>query len=705
MTPDSTHRRSNSWRFYILAVLLLPSIVLWRSRDALFGPPWYADAWFYFGFFRNLVEFKRHFFYGLYYGSRLSWILPGFAVHALLPAGAANCVLHLAVQSACTLSMFSILRAHIGQRAALLATMVFAVNPWLWAATGWDYVDGAGIAYTLMALAFLTRAAFRTSPLYLFLAGCAIAGMAYSHIFLATLAPLVVLYFAGMLAIRSPSDWAGRFWSFALWAGAGVAMVTLSLCIINYFLDGTFWFYGPSTARAQTMARDFQFGRPIWVNHELAPWLWPGVAGGITALALIIAMIRKRAAAKSSPAGLFAAMLLLAGAYMSYLQARGSSVLGHHPYASYLLPFVFLATGMCFWQGTETMASRNFLALCAVSALIFAALWGDPRGPQNPEQPAAHYALLAASACFLCVSFWFRQRAAGAALAVAGFSAFTSFTLADTNNFNGLNLHGTPAEFQRMMIARDRIEAVRHGRPPRFWYDQHEPGFHEYFGLNATYLAELSQISLSFPGDCSKPVPPNSLVIVLTERRDAAALARNRLLQCWQPLGMHPEIESVQILEGKEHPYTLAMLRAEPGSNSIGSPLQVLRSIPLESVRVAAQGATLERNSAGLSVTTLPDMGAFAGQVSLGLDSSAGGRIVVVVRIRCLKGEIGLGILERHRNAFLQERPVWPLPQPIDVVLPLPSAEDAGDLVIRNLATGHVASEAVIEKIEIGKLD
>ena len=59
---------------YVLAVSLLPLIVLWHQRDALFAPPSMPDAWFYLGYFRNLVEYKRDLFYGLYYGSRLSWI-------------------------------------------------------------------------------------------------------------------------------------------------------------------------------------------------------------------------------------------------------------------------------------------------------------------------------------------------------------------------------------------------------------------------------------------------------------------------------------------------------------------------------------------------------------------------------------------------------------------------------------------------------
>jgi len=44
-------------------------------------------------------EYKRDLFYGVYYGSRLSWILPGFLVHSIFSPVVANCVLHLLVQS------------------------------------------------------------------------------------------------------------------------------------------------------------------------------------------------------------------------------------------------------------------------------------------------------------------------------------------------------------------------------------------------------------------------------------------------------------------------------------------------------------------------------------------------------------------------------------------------------------------------------
>src|ERR1700689_1368714 len=95
---------------YAIALLLLPALVLCWRDDPLYSPLWQSDPWFYLGYFRNLVNFKRDLFPGFYYGSRLSWILPGFAVHSFLAPLIANAILHLTAHSIAVLSLFSILR-------------------------------------------------------------------------------------------------------------------------------------------------------------------------------------------------------------------------------------------------------------------------------------------------------------------------------------------------------------------------------------------------------------------------------------------------------------------------------------------------------------------------------------------------------------------------------------------------------------------
>src|ERR1019366_5260961 len=171
--------------YYAVAILLLPLVTLWRHDDPLFSPLWYSDTWFYLGYFRDLVNFKRDLFPGFYYGSRLSWILPGYLAHKLLSPLLANALLHLGVHILATASLFRILRLTAGVRAAFLTAILFSVYPWFWAATGWDHVNGAAIAFLLAGMACLTAHAERPSRRWvLTLAGASLASAVFAHFFM-----------------------------------------------------------------------------------------------------------------------------------------------------------------------------------------------------------------------------------------------------------------------------------------------------------------------------------------------------------------------------------------------------------------------------------------------------------------------------------------------------------------------------------------
>ena len=132
-------------------------------------------------------------------------------------------------------------------------------------------------------------------------------------------------------------------------------------------------------------------------------------------------------------------------------------------------------------------------------------------------------------------------------------------------------------------------------------------------------------------------------------------------------------------------------------------PEEMVKTLPLDQVKLVDQTAALERNNDGLGVTTGPGQGAYAGRLCLGLDRSSGEGLTVKVSLRVLEGNLGVGILTPDSKAFILERSVWPTPQMLEVALPLPSPPITGDLIIRNLAAGHVASKAIMGRIEIHK--
>jgi len=545
-------------------VLLLPLVVLWHQDNSLFTPPGDIDPWFYLGFFRNLAEFKRNLFPNLYYGSRLSWILPGYLIHSLFSPVVASYILHLTVHLVATFSLFSILRSTVGVRSGFLTTMVFCLNPWLWFATGWDYVDGAGIAYCLLSMALLTRAVVRPPGKWsLVLAGAALAGLIYTNLYWVALAPLLPLYYVALAWTWRRTPLIRSVVRLCLWAGAGFGLVTVAFGGINYLLDGHFWFYAPSVqaARRLTSAKNPWF-ETIWVNHRLAPWLWFSAIGAVTAIVLLPFRARKEVAGRSAAGLLFSILLLLAVAIMEYTQESGTPVLGYSYYADYLFPFVFLTIGSSFWPNSDKMSPRAFALICCAAAAVFAVFWYDSVAQLLSRWPVPFWETILLGGAVLALALALRQRSAGTLLALVGLVIFTVEFRVD----EGTDPHAHRELYERILLARERVEYLRNGHPVRFWFSEHDPDYSDYLALNSTYVANYSWLGLKqdFPRHgCDLSVDPGTLVVVSSRNKDLPEMARTILADCWRASGMKPVVQEVDVLQRSDQPYTVAMLKAE----------------------------------------------------------------------------------------------------------------------------------------------
>jgi hypothetical protein len=557
--------RANSVRLwpYVLAVLLLPAIVLWRQDNTLFTGVGYLDPWFYLGFFRNLANFKGSAFPFTYYGSRLSWILPGALLHSLFSPVAANCILHLAVQSVATVSLFTTLRIAAGARRAFLATMVFSVNPWLWFATGWDYVDGVGIAYCLLTMALLTSAAVRPVKRWTLLAaGMALAALVYSNLFWVALAPLMPLYYIALAWMWRRTPAIRSFLSLCLWFGAGCAIVTVVFGGINHLLDGHFWFYAPSVLAALNLvSHTSPWFQSIWINHVLAPWLWFSVIAGCAGLVLLPYRLRRPLTGTNAAGVLFAAQWSLAIAWMGYMQGRGGVSLGFPFYASYLLPFTFLVIGTSFWPAAEKISQARYLPICCMAAVAFGAVWYDYSALILPTWLDAIREVLVGG-CVLALGLALRRRTVGIPLALAGLVIFTSLARFGMPQ----DPHAYRRQYEALMRARERIEAIRNGRYVRFWFDAHDPVIkdRDYDALSSTYLWLGSLWGDKFPEPPRNvDVPPGTLFVVLSSQGHDSELAREKLSQCWEPFGMRARLVENDIIERSSYRYVMALLTAE----------------------------------------------------------------------------------------------------------------------------------------------
>src|SRR5262249_18495206 len=143
------------------------------------------DQWIYFGYFLDYPRYVTHLYPEVYYGTRLSWILPGYALHHLFDPVTARYILHVGFYYLAVFSLYALLRRAVGPRMALLAAILFGTHSYFLGAIGWDYIDGPGLTYNVAALACIAQAASSRRPeIWLLASGAAAAGMFYCNAFL-----------------------------------------------------------------------------------------------------------------------------------------------------------------------------------------------------------------------------------------------------------------------------------------------------------------------------------------------------------------------------------------------------------------------------------------------------------------------------------------------------------------------------------------
>jgi hypothetical protein len=585
---------------YVAALLSLPLLVLWSQDNALFTGYGYIEPWVYFGYFRNLVEFKRNLFPGNPHGAQLSWLLPGAAFHLLFAPVMATRLLHLGVHTLATMSLFLTLKWTAGARRAFVAAMVFSVNPWLWAAAGWDYVDGIGIAYSLLTMALLTWAALAPQRrIALIAAGITLAALLLTGAGWLALAPLLPLYYAGLMRTWHRIPLQRSFLALCVWFGTGCAAGVVGFGVINYFLEGRSlpeslpsrgWLATAAavgalaavlvvwrkTARIifKPVLSSILFlgvlawiayaaiipgsGSPasrlegLWAQQAPSPWLLFPMLAMAAALAILFSE-KRNAGPEISVRLLFALQLLCAFGWMAYAQMRGRPELGQVQYASKLLPFSFLVIGAGFWPDAEKVPKRDYLFFCCAAAAVLGYAWLG-----EGVQGAAHLAYAPWIGVAALLASLFRLPLPEYLIcSLGGFFLFTALGVGA--RFGGIDAHAFRNQLQALSNARERIETNRRGKLVRFWYDGKDPAPANAVALAATYLDEenLLNRSSSKPS-CNTDVSPPELV----------ASIEPTLSACWSENGLRAiRVETDAVGHGSAS-YEMALLRVEtaPGA-------------------------------------------------------------------------------------------------------------------------------------------
>jgi hypothetical protein len=363
----TSHRSSITSRLalrenYIHAVVLtlLPWACLAFNRDWIYSASGMIDPWLYHGYFHRFPEFVSTLYAGLYYGTRLAWIVPGYLAYSLLPPHAANLALHLALYYVAVCAVYRVV-AILGDRSrALVAAVAFGTFWQVLISLGWDYVDGAVIAYSSVAWACLVSAARSPLPVrYLVAAGAASAAMVHSNLGALFLVPGVLMSYVvlrGRDTIRSRCFHAGAWLS-------GVVLVTAALGAIDAWAGGSWLFFTPSVQWSSNSIGAITFAPQVVLRWPSAAQLIVPALGGLVAVRLLVWRRSTPAIATSLP------ILVTWALFVVFDGAFKGGLLQTQYYVSWLLVPAFVAMAVAYPAGRSRMTTGSAVFIAFIWAL------------------------------------------------------------------------------------------------------------------------------------------------------------------------------------------------------------------------------------------------------------------------------------------------------------------------------------------------
>ena len=387
----------------------------------------------------------------------------------LLPPLFAAYFLHLLLWYVAVMASYIVIKEVAGRRTALLSATIFGFYPYLWKAVGWDYVDGAGITYYLVAAACLTLASRDVQPRWLLvLSGAAGAAAVYSNIVSAFLLPFLLVVW---IALRMSRGCAFSLARLLLWSGIGAVLLTVMFGFVNHALDGSYWFYLPSIHFVMVhkdLPSPYRSNDPAWILR--AGWL---ISSAIALLVGLFACIRFRHPRdmRGRMAIALYANLLCCGAMMAYLDIRYTPVLEIFYYTSYLLAPTFLFLGSQFFAVPETLSEAKFRILMVCTVVGLSIVWWDRQGLAwlwlGKFKWVLPATLILMALCFAGRAIW-PADVKSLSAAVLGACLLSFCTRAPINPLFSRGPGYCEATFLRVVESMESCEQMRRGRGSAF---------------------------------------------------------------------------------------------------------------------------------------------------------------------------------------------------------------------------------------------
>jgi hypothetical protein len=581
----------------IIILLLTPVFLCLVIPDWIFNPAAGIDPYLYLGFFRN---FSHHIvvFGATYYATRLPFIIPGYICYKIFPPLVANYVLHLGFYYVALFSLYFILRMAVNRRVALLTAVLMGFYPYFMAAVGWDYIDGAGIAYSLLTILLLTLAVKKTqmvqlpnlkqgvSPalskkcgLLLFLAGMSLAAMIYTNTFLLIMIPSLVLYYFLMRPLScSP------LLKSALIAVSAVILVTILFGIVNMAAGGSFLFFMPSVYISGYLlikSNAWLASGYTWLLH--VPFMiFPFFIFLTSLVSITISLIRVKSGLLKTDVilniardNIFSLCYLLNFIIMLIVQLMGKPVFQLQYYVSYLLPAAFLAAGLQLATPLSRLSKSRFniiaVIIISISAGFYLIYYHTPLRSITGCIDSIWYVLAVLIAGALCLLIASKRSQAINTLLVGlalFFFASTNITLIATKQITYCACAQREQNFLAVIKSDNAIRSYDAGNL-RFWYSDAEPLSNLYTAIASTRLWGYRLINDKFPevveSDLSShthelaSIPSGMDIVILSTDKDALLKADAAL----NGLGLKANLIATEEITQGSISFTMTFIRIE----------------------------------------------------------------------------------------------------------------------------------------------
>jgi hypothetical protein len=393
------------------ALILLVILYCVNSSWLFLAPGPWIDPFIYTGYM-IYGPLHVHAFKDLYYTSRIPAIALGWLAHSVADPSMASIMLRFTYGLVLALGAAAGAQAFSASRAApKMAIALALLNPYVLWAIGWDYVDGAALAYLSATLGASSLAATRRSWIIAGVAGACFALAVSTYFMLVIFAPILLLIgiAAGLpLSLRS-------LFRIALAATGGFALAVALTSVVSTLMGGRFFYLMPQIDAAFSISANraaWKAATYEWIDY--ASWLLiPGAATLAAGMFSLYAVVRLVSRTRDIQLLLLCVAQLLAASMFLAFELSGYWLL-QFSYNAVYLNAISVVSLIALWtrdseeDGAASHGRTWLLILVFVGVIL--ATWG-----------AVDHANRTGAACSPSSCLWFSTKAGGyqAALVLA----------------------------------------------------------------------------------------------------------------------------------------------------------------------------------------------------------------------------------------------------------------------------------------------